>query len=97
MINSVQYPITIKIIYEDEAVDAPYVAYIPEFDVSSCGKTEVEAVKNVHEALNIVIDEVKNEGKFENFMDELGLLKKAKSPGAMFPKIIFEPYYLPAI
>ena len=64
---SIQFPITIKIINEPEAKNAPFVAYIPEFDVSSCGNTEEKAKKNAREALEIVLAEVK---KAEN--DKLG-------------------------
>ncbi len=59
MFNKFPYPITIKIINEPDASDAPFVAYIPEFDISSCGKTEEEATKNVKEVLNITLEEVK--------------------------------------
>lgn len=86
---TLEYPITIKIIYEKEAVESPYVAYIPEFDISSCGKTEEEARKNVKEALTIVIEEVKKKNKLKQFLKELGITKN-KQLG--FPKIILEPF-----
>lgn len=54
---SIKFPITIKIIYEKEAEDAPYVAYIPEFDISSCGNTEEKAKKNVKEVLELTLEE----------------------------------------
>jgi len=47
-------PITVKIIYEKEATDAPYVAYSPELDVASAGQTEAEARKNLREAIDLV-------------------------------------------
>lgn len=62
---SIQFSITIKILYEKEAKEAPYIAYIPEFDLSSCGKTEEEARKNVKEALELVLDELKKQNKLE--------------------------------
>lgn len=86
---SIQFPITIKIIYEKEAKDAPYVAYIPEFDISSCGKTEEEARKNVREALNLVIEELKKRNQLENYLKGLGFNIKKPS---FFPKIIIEPF-----
>ncbi len=58
---SLSFSITIKIIYEPEATDAPYIAYIPEFDVSSCGKTEETAKKNVREVLKITLEEVEKQ------------------------------------
>jgi predicted RNase H-like HicB family nuclease len=86
---SVTFPISIKIIYEPEAVDAPFVAYIPEFDISSCGKTEEEAKKNVREVLGITLEEVKKKNKLEDFLKEAGIsMKKSVS----FPKISFEPF-----
>ncbi|MBU4016834.1 hypothetical protein KJ980_01340 [Patescibacteria group bacterium] len=83
------FPITIKIIYEPEATDAPYVAYIPEFDISSCGKSEEEAKKNVREVLEITLEEVEKQNKLEEFLKEAGIsIKKSGS----FPKISFEPF-----
>lgn len=86
---SIQFPITIKIIYEVAAKDAPYVAYIPEFDISSCGKTEEKAIKNAKEALELTLEEVKKKNKLNVFLEELGLSPKRKN---LFPKIIFEPF-----
>jgi len=90
MPDFVQYSITIKIIHEPEATDAPYVAYIPEFDVSSCGKTEMEAARNVKEVLKITIEEVKKAKKMRAFLGELGILKEKRM--LEFPKIIIESY-----
>lgn len=86
---SIQFPITIKIINEPESKDAPYVAYIPEFDVSSCGDTEEKAKKNVEEALEIVLKEVKKKGQLNEFLKEAGVSSQKSSS---FPKIIFEPF-----
>lgn len=86
---SIQFPITIKILYEPESKDAPYVAYIPEFDVSSCGKTEEKAKKNVKEALEIILEEVKKKNKLEDFLKEAGISIQKQS---FFPKISFEPF-----
>ena len=86
---SIQFPVTIKIMYEKEAIDAPYVAYIPEFDVSSCGKTEAQSRKNVKEVLEIVLKEVKKKGKLDSFLQEAGI---SPDKNTSFPKIIFEPF-----
>ncbi len=86
---SIQFPITIKIVYEPAAKDAPYVAYIPEFDVSSCGKTEEIAKKNVKETLEIVLEEVKKKDKLEEFLKEAGI---SITKSSLFPKISFEPF-----
>ena len=34
------------------------IAYTPELDVASCGPTEAKARKNLHEAVEIVLEEV---------------------------------------
>jgi len=86
---SIQFPITIKILYEVEAKDAPYVAYIPEFDISSCAKTEEKAKENVKEALEIVLAEVKKQGKLNEFLKEAGFSQQKTH---LFPKITFEPF-----
>ncbi len=86
---SIQFPITIKILYESEAKDAPYVAYIPEFDVSSCGKTEEEAKINAKQVLEIVLEEVKKRGQLDDFLKEAGFSTQKSN---LFPKITFEPF-----
>ena len=75
--------------YEKAAKDAPFIAYIPEFDVSSCGKTEAKARKNVKEALEIVLEEVKKKGEIDSFLQEAGV---SPDKNTAFPKIIFEPF-----
>ncbi|HUQ85590.1 MAG TPA: type II toxin-antitoxin system HicB family antitoxin [Candidatus Limnocylindrales bacterium] len=90
---SLKFPITIKIIYEKESKDAPFVAYIPEFDVSSCGKTEEEAKSNVKEVLEITLETVKKQNKLEEFLKEAGVSVKKPS---LFPKISFEPFVFSA-
>ena len=87
---SVKFPVTIKIIHEPEATDAPYVAYIPEFDVSSAGKTESKARKNVKEVLEIVLEEAKKQNKLEELLKEAGISTRK----TRFPKIITEPFVL---
>lgn len=90
MKNPIQYPITFKIIYEKEAKDAPYVAYIPEFDISSCGKSELEAIENAKEALGITFEEIKKKGKLDEFLEESGFSSKKNL--LSFPKIIIQPF-----
>ena len=78
-------PITIKIVYEADAKEAPFVAYIPEFDLSSCGKTEIEAEKNVRGVLKITIEQVKKKNVLKEFLQDAGYTDINKS---MIPKII---------
>lgn len=88
--STFEFPITIKILYEKEAKDAPYVAHVAEFDLSSCGKTEEEARRNVKEALQLVLKEMKSQGKLEEYLKEAGISNKPSK--SLFPKVIFEPF-----
>lgn len=66
------FPLTVKIIYDKESSDAPYVAYNPEFDVASCGPTEEKARQNLQEVVKIVLEEAKKKGKLEELLKEMG-------------------------
>ena len=83
-------PITVKIIYEREATDAPYVAYSPELDVASAGPTETAARNNLKEAINIVLEGAKEDGNLEEFLEEVGFSKiegKFKAPKVTTEKV----------
>lgn len=90
---SINYPLTIKIIKEEKVKEAPFIAYIPEFDVSSCGKSEEEAVSNVKEMVDILFEEAKADGNLPALLDELGLAQKGNK-GYTFPRIIIDSYSL---
>jgi len=49
-----------------------YTAYCPELDVGSCGKTVSEARKNLHDALEIFIEETARMGTLEEILGEAG-------------------------
>lgn len=87
---NIPYPITIKIHREPEAGDAPFVAQVVEFDVSSCGKTEEKAVANAKEALAITLDKAKKEGRLTELLEEAGVAVDKTT--ARFPKIVIEPF-----
>ena len=53
-----------------------YVSYIPELDVSSCGKTFDEARKNIHEAIELFLEEAESMGTLEEILDEAGFIKE---------------------
>ena len=86
-------PITVKIIYEKEAVDAPYVAYSPELDIASAGPTQTVARKNLREAINLVLEGAKKEGNLDDLLEEIGFLKEKGRFKA--PKITTEKVSLP--
>ena len=50
------FPLTIKVHIEKEQTETPYVAHISEFDISSCGKSEKQAIKNAKLALCYMLD-----------------------------------------
>ncbi len=73
--------------------DAPFVAYAPELDVTSCGKTEEKARKNLHEAVEIVFEEAEKKGKLSELLENLGFQKEKKS--WIPPRVSFEPFFFP--
>ena len=83
-------PITVKIIYEKESADAPYVAYSPELDIASAGPTEAAARNNLKEAINLVLEGAKEDGNLEEFLEEVGFSKEKgefKAPKIRIDKI----------
>ena len=86
-------PLTVKIIVDKHSKDAPFVAYTPELDVSSCGPTEEKARKNLQEAVFIVLQEVKKKGKLNELLEELGFQKEKQQ--WIPPRISFEPFSIP--
>lgn len=71
-------PVSVKIIYEPESSDAPYVAYSPELDVSSCGPSEEVARRHLSEAVRILFEEADRKGKTDEMLEELGFRKKRR-------------------
>lgn len=88
-------PMTVKITVDNRSKDAPFIAYSPEFDVASCGLTEEKAKKNLHEAVEILMQEVENKGKLTEFLKEMGFQKeKARW---IPPRVSFEPFFFPSL
>jgi len=50
-----------------------YVSYCPELDIASCGEDVQQAKKYLTEAILINIEETKNLGTFERFIEDCGL------------------------
>jgi len=67
-----------------------YVAYSPELDVSSCGKTPLEARKNLHEAVEIFLEETSKMGTLNEILEESGFIKEKYDDKVRWqpPKII---------
>lgn len=53
-----------------------YVAFTPELDVSSCGKTPREARKNLQEAVEILLEETEKMGTINEILEESGFKKE---------------------
>lgn len=51
-----------------------YVSYVPQLDISSCGKTIEEAKKNIYDAVEGFIEEAANMGTVQQIMDEAGFV-----------------------
>jgi len=55
--------------------DKMFVAYTPELDVSSCGKTPELAKKNLLEAVELFLEEAKKIGSLDDILKEAGFTK----------------------
>lgn len=77
--QTVLIPLSVKMIYESESTDAPYVAYAPELDISSCGASEREARKHLADAVNILFEEASRKGKLDELLEDAGYRKKQQS------------------
>ncbi len=53
-----------------------YVAYAPQLDISSCGKTLEESRTNIREAVELFFEETKKMGTFKDILEEAGFLFK---------------------
>lgn len=62
-----------------------YIAYTPELDVTSQGKTSEQAERRLREAVGIFLDETKKMGTFEEALQSLGISKKQNR--LMMPRI----------
>lgn len=88
MSNQFAFPLSVKTIYEPKSKDAPYVAYAPELDVSSCGPTEEKARQHLDEVVQIVFEEAERKGKLEELLEEVGFRKQQES--WLAPRISFQ-------
>jgi len=64
-----------------------FVAYTPELDVSSCGKTVDEAKKNIKTAVRLFLEEAEKMGTLEDILIESGY-QKDESNHWIAPKIV---------
>ena len=52
-----------------------YVAYSPEIDLSSCGRTANQARQRLHQAIELFLDEAKRLGTLTDVLAEAGYRK----------------------
>jgi len=52
-----------------------YVAYAPELDVSSCGRTASQAKSHLREAISLFVEELARRGTLEDILLEAGFEK----------------------
>ena len=58
---------------------ASHVAYSPELDVSSCGKTASQAKARLREAVSLFIEEAARRGTLEEILAESGFERRGKT------------------
>lgn len=56
-----------------------YVAYAPELDVSSCGRTGSQAKSRLREAVSLFIEEAAERGTLEDILVEAGFERQGKN------------------
>lgn len=90
-------PLTIKVFREGSSLEKPFVAYNPEFDISSCGKTETGAEKMLKKAIELVLAGAKEDGTLNQVLEEAGFnLKKFQKQEEEFsPRVYFSVFNLP--
>lgn len=88
-------PLTVKIMVDKRSKDAPFIAYTPELDITSCGPNEEKARENLHEAVEIVLEETERKGKLTELLEDLGFQKEKK--GWVPPRVSFEPFFFPKL
>ena len=52
-----------------------FVAHTPELDVSSCGESEKEALKNLKEAVTLFLEEADKMGTLNQILEEAGFFQ----------------------
>ena len=55
-----------------------YIAYTPELDIASQGKTPEQAERRLREAVDIFLEETKKMGTFDQALQSLGISRKQR-------------------
>jgi predicted RNase H-like HicB family nuclease len=59
--------------------DQTYLAYAPELDISSCGKTSAQARSRLREAISLFTEEAARRGNLEDILLEAGFERHGKN------------------
>ena len=86
------FPLTVKIIYEKESKDAPFVAYTPKLDISSCGPTEEKARENLKEAIELSLEGAAEDGTLRDLLLEAGFKLNREKRSLSSPQTFFFPW-----
>ncbi|KKR09870.1 MAG: hypothetical protein UT37_C0009G0021 [Parcubacteria group bacterium GW2011_GWA2_39_18] len=93
IMENLNLPLTIKLFKENSSKEAPFVAYNPELDISSCGKNEEEAKKMLTKAIELLLKGARDDGTLKLILEEAGLSLQASKEG--FPKTYFSFFNFP--
>lgn len=78
-----------------------FIVHSPALDLSSCGKTESQAIRMFNEAVGLFLSELERMGTLDDVLTELGW-RKAKSPDSHWvpPELLHQktvPVRIPAL
>ncbi|MBU1017043.1 MAG: hypothetical protein ABIJ36_00685 [Patescibacteria group bacterium] len=90
MQNISDLTLTIKVFKEASSKEYPFVAYNPEFDISSCGKTQEEAQRMLKQAIHILLEGATEDKTLYKVLEEAGF-----SSDSQKPEIYFSLFSLP--
>lgn len=88
--ESLNLPLTIKVFKEGTSKTAPFVAYNPELDISSCGRNGDEARKMLEKAIFLTLKGAQEDGTLDQVLQEAGL-----KPGRTEPRTYFSLFTFP--
>jgi predicted RNase H-like HicB family nuclease len=58
---------------------ATHIAYAPELDISSCGKTASQAKSRLREAISLFIEEAERMGTLSDILEEAGFERQGNN------------------
>ncbi|EKD22797.1 MAG: hypothetical protein ACD_83C00265G0002 [uncultured bacterium] len=87
--QTLNLPLTIKVFKEGSSEQVPYVAYNPEFDISSAGQNEEKAINMLKEAISIFLQGAKEDDNLNEILEEAGfVIKKQETLTKTFTSVL---------